>query len=694
MALRFDATATGKLNGVEYRAKIFDSRFTGSATRLIDTENFVTTNLGEEDGDGSSIFKPREIELALATTEDLSVLTDAAEDDIRVELERQDSGQIVYKGYIAPNQYSDRPLFQRDVDQVRLTGSEGLNLLEKEDAGVLFSDGQDTATLQQVVADSLNQLYPNNLGIQVAINWYPEGSGTFPLAEEVQTDAYREPRPDGDFISVREALADTLRPFNLTVQQTVRPFGPTATDPSTRSQSLVWWVSQWGAYTSSGTATAFEFTPDLATTTERTEDLLVDLGTVGQDATIQPRHERTFERQRSEVKVTYRHPQLENYIEDGGLENGEWVSIDPDGFIDSHDNFSKTPPATSENQKVGVTLLDGSSLTQGEFMFGLRYSGELTVPGPDAGLRFEMQSSSEKPEVTQPIVRVKIGDTYFTNDTVRVTADAPANESRISTNPLPVPIPEGARLPVEKTAALIGDRNHKGFLTLTERASEGDTLLNGDLNTGVSAGDQLVFIKPTATQAKVLLGPFKPYSNLGGYGSVRFTAAFQNASGDRIEKNEFKVEVGELIEIQDSGPNGHVFDDVVLQPLRDGSAFTQTFSSASDGTVGEEEEFTTRIGSGPAEGIASAIKNAPQWGVGKQPSPVFPVSELFARERLRYFRTQNKRLRLRTVRDNPLLGHEYVRINGENFRVIATETTRTDGEYAVTLLQHKNYGTQ
>ena len=142
MALRFDATATGRLNGVEYRVKIFDSRFSGTSTRLIDTENFVTVNLGETDNAGRGVLRPREIHISLATAEDLSVITDAAEDDIRVELDRQDTGQTVFKGFIAPNQYSDRPLFDRAVDQVRLTGNDGLNVLARYKAKKRKKEGK------------------------------------------------------------------------------------------------------------------------------------------------------------------------------------------------------------------------------------------------------------------------------------------------------------------------------------------------------------------------------------------------------------------------------------------------------------------------------------------------------------------------------------------------------------------------
>jgi len=633
MALRFDATATGTLNGVEYRVKIFDSRFSGTSTRLIDTENFVTVNLGETDNAGRGAFRPREINISLATAEDLSVITDAAEDDIRVELDRQDTGQTVFKGYIAPNQYSDRPLFDRAVDQVRLTGSEGLNVLARYDASQIPTDGQGNATIQDIIAGCLNQLYPTNLGIQIGLHWYEQGEDVFALGNEISIDAYRDNRPDGDFLDLRRVLEDTLTPFGLSIQQTVRPFGPIQADPSDRDPALVWWISQWGAYQSDGTIEAWEFDPDQTVTTKRTEDVLVDLGTVGDTATIHPRHERAFERQLSSVSVTYSFPALENYIKDSGLENGfnsKWEELFPNTdadddsqfFFTTPDSFSKTPPETTQNQKVGVMQLDPP--TSRAVYFFLRYSGSVVKPDETAAVNFEMQYFSEGSGKTQPLAKVNLGETtYLTTKTVGVTTDAPENETLINVESTPCPVPKGAKLPIQKTSDLYNDpnksqgdfRDHVGFLTVEERAEKGSEVLRGSLNTPISSGDQVVLVCPDdgAGEPFVPLGPFRGY-NQSKYGASETTVA--------------------------------------------------------------------------------SITSSP-FAVGENQDPInsYPLSELLARERLRYFRKPNKRLEVRLVQDDPLLGHEYVRLNGDNYRVIATETTRTEGEYGVTLLQHKDYGT-
>jgi len=714
MALRFDATATGTLNGVEYRAKIFDSRFSGTSTRLIDTENFVTVNLGETDNASRGVFRPREIDIALATDVDLSVITDAAEDDIRVELDRQDTGQTVYKGYIAPNQYSDRPLFDRAVDQVRLTGSEGLNALARYDASQISTDGQGNATIQDVIAGCLNQLYPTNLGIQIGLNWYEQGEDVFAFGSEISIDAYRDNRPDGDVLNLRRVLEDTLSAFDLTIQQTVRPFGPTQANPDNRDNELVWWISQWGAYKSDGTIQAWEYGGGEIVTTKRTEDVLVDLGAIGNETTIQPRHERTFERQLSSVQVTYSFPTLENYIVDSGLEDGfnSWDLLSPNVdaddnsnfFFTTPDSFAKTPRATTQNQQVGVIQLDPPT-SRANYFF-LAYSESVVKPDETAAVKFEMQYFSQASGTTQPLVKVNLGEnTYLTTETLEVTADAPENEVLINVTQTPCPIPKGAKLPIKKSPELYNDpsrieggfRDHVGFLTVEERAEKGSEVLRGSLSMPISQGDYVVVVCPVEAfndEPFVPLGPFRGYDQ-SEYGSVTFTAPFQDGNGREVLGGSFQIEIGVNREEPLGSIKNTVFDNVVLQPIRNGSAFSEVESVASEtNEIGGTEDINTRIGSGPSENTISSVESTPYAAAKNQdPSNSYPLSELLARERLRYFRKPNKRLQIRLVQDEPLLGHEYVRLNGEDYRVIATETTRTEGEYALTLLQHKDYGT-
>ena len=712
MALRFDATATGRLNGVEYRVKIYDSRFSGTSTRLIDSENFVTVNLGEPDTRAGDVFRLREIDISLVTAEDLSVIADAAEDDIRVELDRQDTGQTVFKGYIAPNQYSDRPLFDRAVGQVRLRGSEGLNVLARYDASEIATDGQGNANITDIIAGCLNQLYPTSLGIQIGLHWYQQGEDVFAFGDEISIDAYRENRPGGDFLDLRRVLKDTLTAFGLSIQQTVRPYGPIQSNPDNRDRALVWWLSQWGAYQSDGTITAWEFDPDQTVITKRTEDVLVDLGTVGNETTIQPRHERAFERQLRSVSVTYSFPTLENYIAVSGLEETfKWdllsPDLDPDDdsnfFFSSPDSFGKLPPETTQNQQVGVIQLRPPT-RQANYFF-LSYSGNVVKPDLTTGVRFEMQYFSEASGTTQPIIKVNLGeDTYLTTKTVEVTADAPKNETLINVTETPCPVPEGAKLPIKKTPELYNDptrvegdfRDHIGYLTVEERAEEGSEVLRGSLDTNISQTDQVVIVCPEDGTGEpfVPLGPFRGYEQ-SKYGSATFTAPFQDEFGRDVRGGGFEVQIGVNREEPISSFENTVFDNVVLKPIRNGSTFNQVESVAVEfDEVGAKEEIDTRIGSGPSEDTVSSVR-ATQYAVGENRDFInsYPLSELLARERLRYFRRPNTRLEIRLVQDDPLLGHEYVRLNGQNYRVIATETTRTEGEYGVTLLQHKNYGT-
>jgi hypothetical protein len=328
-------------------------------------------------------------------------------------------------------------------------------------------------------------------------------------------------------------------------------------------------------------------------------------------------------------------------------------------------------------------------------------------PDETAAVKFEMQYFSEESPTTQPLAKVNLGEnTFLTTKTVGVTTDAPENETLINVEATPCPVPKGAKLPIQETSDLYNDpnktqpsdfRDHVGFLTVEERAEEGSEVLRGSLNTPISQGDQVVLVCPVDNfndEPFVPLGPFRGY-NQSQYGSVAFTAPFQDEQGDEVRGGAFQIEIGVNREEPLGSIKNTVFDNVVLQPLRNGSTFSQVRSVAAEfDEVGGTEEVSTRIGSGPSENTIASITSSP-YGVGENQDPTnsYPLSELLARERLRYFRKPNKRLEVRLVQDDPLLGHEYVRLNGDNYRVIATETTRTEGEYGVTLLQHKDYGT-
>jgi hypothetical protein len=317
-----------------------------------------------------------------------------------------------------------------------------------------------------------------------------------------------------------------------------------------------------------------------------------------------------------------------------------------------------------------------------------------------------MQYFSQGSGKTQPLAKVNLGETtYLTTKTVGVTTEAPENETLINVEATTCPVPKGAKLPIQKTPELYNDpnrdeggsyRDHIGFLTIEERADEGSEVLRGSLSTSISAGDQIVLVCPDdgAGEPFVPLGPFRGYDQ-SDYGAVTFTAPFQQESGEEALGGNIEIEIGVNIKEPISEIKNTVFDNVVLKPIRNGSSFSEVRSEAVEfEEVGATEEVNTRIGSGPSETTVASITSSLYASEENEDAiNSYPLSELLARERLRYFRKPNKRLEVRLVQDDPLLGHEYVQLNGENYRVIATETTRTDGQYAVTLLQHKDYGT-
>jgi len=173
-------------------------------------------------------------------------------------------------------------------------------------------------------------------------------------------------------------------------------------------------------------------------------------------------------------------------------------------------------------------------------------------PEETAAVKFEMQYFSEGSSKTQPLAKVNLGETtYLTTETVGVTADAPQNETLINVEPTPCPVPQGAKLPIQKTSDLFNDpnksqgdfRDHVGFLTVEERAEEGSEVLRGSLNASIDFGDQVVLVRPDDGTGEpfVPLGPFRGYEQ-SQFGAVSFTAPFQQESGERALGGSFEVE--------------------------------------------------------------------------------------------------------------------------------------------------------
>jgi hypothetical protein len=691
MAQRFEVTARGRLQSVKNRVEIYDSRFSGSVTDLTAQRQFIIWNAGQQDGTGLAPIRPHEIELHLIDDGNLSVLTDAAEDDIRVEVYREDTGDIVFKGYIAPNQFEDSP-YLPDYTSVRLTGSAGLPLLEDSKVDTLSWSGNSSVTMMKAIRTILNTLYPTSINIEVGTHWFPEGissSNLLPLEyRRIEPNALRSPRPDGDWLTLYDALKELLRTNGLTIQQT------------RRSGGIVWWLSQWDAYKSNGHIDTWTVDPAGNSTYNGDQDVVVDLGTLINNNKIQREHRRRFERQRSSVTVTYDHPSADNFLIGSGFESsgGNWTIDDTNvqnaGVFD-HKNFSKTPARTNNNEEFALIRYNSNG-ANGATVFPFK-QGSIPIVRPDKNAFLRLSLAGWEDKLFTYRARIENNGTYFTDTKTSIRADTIKGDVELPVNPIDAPIPKGQRLPIRRSF------DFRSFFRVTERADTGDELIKGGLEQDIETPVELHYIKPVGSQDSIALNVFtKGETRDGKLGNRKnwrrwsVSVPAQDENGDSLPSATMSLELGVKKVDLGNGDLNWYFDNVRLQPIKGGQVLDQTVSEAADGDIGEKEEIDTIIGSGPTTNTVSRIILGPRWGIGASPSPVYPISELHARQRLRYFRGQLERLEVNPLRDqsnDPLIGHETADINGTIYRVVASETTPSDADNIVTLLEHNDFGT-
>jgi hypothetical protein len=697
MAKRFEATATGLIDGYDYRVEIYDARYGGSSIEgtLQDEENWIVWNAGEVDSDGTLAIKPHEVQLSVIETTDIAPLRSAAEDDIRIEVYYDGSGNIAYKGFLAPNNITTYPLgLQPDV--VTLSGTEGIPLLQKKTVGDLSWSSDDSVPIMTAIRTILNEVYPTSIPIEVGMDWWPAGgsltSSDLPLQErDLPVDGLRESRTDGDWLSLDQALKQLLGVFDLSIQQT------------RRASEIRWWISAWDAYKSDGHIDTWLIQPDGTTSFEGDQDVVVDLDALD-DHQIEGGSERPQNdpgaqgRRRQSVTVTYDHPQVENFLQKPGFEDvtTEWAIGNPDirAVIKDHSIFSdKTPDETANNQKVGLLDYDSDGSVTGDREFGFEQGLVFHVrPEADAGLRLEWNGYQHK--FISPEVRIKNGSTYWQTTTSDLRSGSLPGEVSLPIQSLSAPIGKGVKVPIWNN-----DKNQLlSRITLSERAEEGDQSLVGELEKEVPSDAVVFYVEPTTTTGKSIPAQnFVAEDSREQWGKRRIYIPYQTPSGDRVSKNTLKIELGIFMFTSGQGRIRWLFDDVRLQPVKGGQPLNETVSEASAGEIGRAEELSQRFGSGPDRNSISRIKNGFRWGVGgPDPTDNWPISELRARQRLRYFRKQNDAFEASVLVENKspqIVGHEIVKLNGDLHRVMAAQSQPSEGRIGLSLLHHKNYGT-
>lgn len=700
MAQRFEATATGLLDGFDYRVEIYDDRYTNASIEgtLADERQWITWNVGEEDDDGTRPIKPHEVTLSVIETTDLSVLRPAAEDDLRIEVYHDGSGTQAYKGFLSPNRIATRPLGPQP-DVVTLSGTEGLPLLRKSDVSTLPWSGNDQVTYMTAIRTILNDLYVTSLPIEIGVDWFPAGSppsqdSDLPLQfRDIPTDALREDPsdPSSDWRNLYDALKDLLEPFEATVQQ------------SRRLGGVAWWISQWDAYKSDGHIDTWEVQPGGTTTYRGDQDVLVDLDALTDNQFFGEDNQPVNDpgepgRRRQEIIVTYDHPQVKNFLQEPGFEDGgsEWIISSPEvnPFVTDHSNYpNKTPTATTENQKVGVIQYDSDQSVTGADEYGFEQNPIFHVrPEPDAGLR--VQWSGYQHEFMAPQIQVNNGGVTFGSTSVALRSGSLSGEVSLPVDPITAPIGKGATVHIWDSSF----SNHLSKLTLSERAEKGAEQIVGSLDEEVPASAELYYVEPTTnSSASISVQAFVPKDERERWAQRQIYIPYQDTAGNQVANNTFSIKMGVFMATSGAGIIRWLFDDWAVQPVRGGQPFDQTISNASIGEIGRTDDLGQRIGSGPSENINSRIIDGFRWGVGgPTPTDNWPISELRARQRERYFRQQNDRFTVSLLVEdkNPqIAGHETIKLNGDYHRVTAIESKPSEGRLDLTLLQHKDYGT-
>jgi hypothetical protein len=696
MAKRFEATATALIDGYDYRVEIYDARYGGASIEgaLQDEENWIVWNAGEGDDDGTRPIKPHEVQLSVIETTDVALLRNAAEDDIRIEVYYDGSGNIAYKGFLAPNNITTHPLGPQP-DVATLSGAEGIPLLQKKTVGDLPWSSNDFVLIMTAIRTILNEVYPTSIPIEIGMDWWPAGgsltSSDLPLQErDLPVDGLRESRPDGDWLSLDQALKQLLELFDLTVQQT------------RRASEIRWWISAWDAYKSNGHIDTWLVQPDGTTSFEGDQDVVVNLDALDdhqiEGESEQPKNDPDAQgRRRQSVTVTYNHPQVENILKKPGFEDvtTEWAIGNPDirAVIKDHSIFSdKTPDETANNQKVGLLDYDSDGSVTGDREFGFEQGLVLHVrPEADAGLRLEWNGYQHK--FISPEVRIKNGSTYWRETSSGLRSGSLPGEVSLPIEPLSAPIGKGVKVPIWNGFA----DQLLSRITLSERAEKGDDTLVGELDKEVPDSAFVHYVEPTSTSDSIDVEYFVAEGSREQWRKRRIYVPYQTPSGDRVSKNTLKIELGIIMSSSGEGRIRWLFDDVRLQPVKGGQPLNETVSETSTGEIGRAEELSQRFGSGPDRNTISRIKNGFLWGVGgPNPTDNWPISELRTRQRLRYFRKQNDAFEASVLVENKspqIAGHETVRLDSKIHRVMAAQSQPSDGRIQLSLLQHKDYGT-
>ena len=772
-------TTTGtSATGISLEATITDTRVSdGDTASLLDETRFLDLSKGRSDHVRIEPMVACEATLSVLRTAPVEQLTDADEEEVEISLVRQDSGAEVFKGYFVPRRYEDRPFLPHD-DVVSLTFDEGLPTLKGKSFGDMALTSRHRVRIITVIREVLNNVYDTALPLDIGMGWWPKSSlstSDLPLQYTwLDPDNFRQERPDGDeWQSQFRVLKSIFQAFGFVCRQTYR------------GGRLAWHIRQPYALTGTGDIEMWTVTPSGQITHQGQVDLSEDITTKIDSGEIRRDHSRTFEEARQRVAVTHDHAAGADFIREGGFEEQGrfWNNIAAGVSFLPHNTESKTPSGQPENQVVGKMSYD-SDTGSGAFNIQLEQINSIVRPDARDSLQFSLNSWSSLLAATA--LRVKIGTAELDEEFAKVQFGASPDDSQILVEQLQDTVYEGQTLMVS-----IGNvvPQPEAYFEVEETAQEGDTVVRGQLSSSVPQGSYLVY--PRLKNEANVSSPFlllnaipEEERETWSQTSIQFSAT--DGNGDRLQGKEVEIGLGFKETEDNAGIHEFYFDDLSLEPFRNGQPMSSTLHAADVDSSGQEDDISTRVGSGPGEGSISRVFgqgiydarfpilscdkatnqvvvegdarnildagirivkhevnggeysvtgsvtydsatdtttlddvlgdkqlqdfgeqgyavtglqsefSAFQWGTAPSGAGYYPLGELLARQRLRYFRTQSERYEIEPVPpDDPLLyhGHEVIVIDGTTYTISSLSSRPSTAERPITILENSDAGT-
>jgi hypothetical protein len=722
---QFQIEAFG-LNDIPYGIEIHNDNFEGTTiTQLDGDQQFIRFEGGQRERVGIEPIWGKEARINVRTNEDLSPLFGLRDRDAEVRVFRTDSGKRVWTGYIVTDFFQDEPL--TDLPGVELRAVDGLTTLENDSfdelSGVSDDDiGDDGSFISytDLFTGILSTLYENPLDVEFAVEWYPDAGGD--LGPDDNPLEFTGPRPDiyfdsdeGAWRNQKFVLEDALKSQGLEIRQAVI------------SKKLTWLVAQPTAL-SGGLVKTWRYAPDGTEDASSPSSRILSLDLNGADTS---RPIREFERRTKSVAVKHDHAPIGNLVEEGGFEkdgqNWEILATEenPAGFdiigeVVSHSVSDSTPPPVQQNLKLLglIGIGEEENFPQDDLQFVVRQ-----VVGQISGIQPDSQGRLAQSFVTFDgggglFIRFSVGNNYLKSFNTVIRQDALPGEGvlpiALDDTELQRPIPKGSTLPI------VGDSSdllirQKGVISLSEAAEPGDDKLIGNLSSGVSKGNEVLY--PGFVSEETTF-PIRDYArNPRKFPTIELLFAFQDENGLPIS-GEITYEIGGRGLVGErTTPLGEppeyfgipVFiDDISFALERDGNKIEETTRTATlnDGgkaVAGQTRKIETLLSSGPTAENAHRVKGLAPGDSGFDPTDYgigvgggdLSLAGLHARERLRYLRQHLQRLQLTVFARNKfptITGEEIVQFNGKTWRIAEFSSDPYFGEIQLTLIQHEDFG--